>query len=220
MPPRDEEVVILQQFFRFPVTSALSFALMRDDFPLMSPGVSGHGVGGNIRPSHNFSSLFHPSLNLLGHGLNIPTTANSSSTTPTTLNNVITSANGNLSSSSSNTSLLSPKSPANHNNINNNGIVPPGSLFALNSHLNHLGGLSPFPPVSLANFQGTSINNNHSSSGQNNGKSHPHQGNNNNERTGGGSGNYAICTFRRCMKMNLANFLALVTSDWYVIKPV
>ncbi|XP_035706919.1 probable serine/threonine-protein kinase DDB_G0272282 isoform X3 [Folsomia candida] len=204
MPPRDEEVVILQQFFRFPITSALSFALMRDDFPLMSPGM-GAGV---LRPS-NFSSLFHP---LLNHTL-APSTNNPA--TPSLNNNNNTSSannNGNnLSStnstgsacSSSNTSLLSPKSPLNHNNNNSvggggggGGSVPSaGSLFALNSHLNHLGGLGlpHFPPVSLANFttnaptpSNNHSNSNHPSSGQNNGKSHHQQ--QNNEQRGGGAG--------------------------------
>jgi hypothetical protein len=154
-------------------------------------------------------------LNLLGHNLSIPNNntaiSSNNSTTPNLNNSSSTNNNNNgnnissgSSGSSSNTSLLSPKSPINQNNTSN--IVPPGTLFALNSHLNHLGGLGlplpHFPPVSLANFTGSGApNNNHANNNtsansgqQNNGKSHQHQQNsiNNNERStgAGGSGNF------------------------------
>lgn len=181
MPPREEEILILQQFLRFQATRALSFALLRDDFPLMSPGMGG------IAPTNNFSSLFHPSLNLLGFPGAPTLTPTPGNPTPSQLlqggngngngnaSNNLSSSNSSGSGGSNNSSLLSPKSPLNHNNnISINNSLP-GSLFSSlsNSHL-------IFPPGSLANFSNLppgnllASNNHSSSSGQNNGKAHHH----------------------------------------------
>lgn len=128
MPPRDEEVLILQQFFRFPVTSALSFALLRDDFPLISPQQPG-----SIRPP--FPTIFHPSLGLLPQGQGGQGQGQGGQ--PLTSNH-----NGNSSSGSSSASLLSPKSPNNVNNNNNNLSGHPGPIFP--THLG-LAALANFP---------------------------------------------------------------------------
>jgi len=62
MPAREEEVIILQQFLRFPATRALTLTLLQEDFTL-SPPLPSQKNANNGLPVHavnNNNNLFGP----------------------------------------------------------------------------------------------------------------------------------------------------------------
>ncbi|CAL8124278.1 unnamed protein product [Orchesella dallaii] len=75
--PRDEELLILQQFLRFPATRTLSFSLLRDEFPMNLNGMNSTlSMPTNFPPAPTplkFNGLFGLGMNLIpGLGITPP----------------------------------------------------------------------------------------------------------------------------------------------------
>lgn len=148
MVPREEEILILQQFLRFQSTRSLSFSLMRDEFPIIPPIPTSLAANNHQLSSLFANPLFGGSSGSSPFGLNNGSllTANNNNNN----NNSHKNNNNNINSicNSKNNSILHSNGS---NNSSNNGSSNHRASVSPSKSPHHNGGILS-PPNGIPSY--------------------------------------------------------------------